>query len=76
MGNQCNCLNKKEDNKNLVLTKEVLQKEQCKKQEKALNTFSDLSFYSMGSHEISMIFYLNRNIRKRFYYNTLRIPTI
>ena len=37
---------------------------------------SDLSFYSMGSHEISMIFYLNRNIRKRFYYNTLRIPTI
>lgn len=37
---------------------------------------SDLSLYSVGSHELSLIFYLDRNIRKRFYYNTLRIPTI
>jgi type IX secretion system PorP/SprF family membrane protein len=37
---------------------------------------SDLSMYSMGSHEISLIFYFERNLRKRLYYNTLRIPTI
>jgi len=37
---------------------------------------SDLSLYTMGSHEISLIFYLDRNIRKRLFYNTLRIPTI
>lgn len=37
---------------------------------------SDLSTYSMGSHEISLIFYLGKNVRKRYYYNTLRIPTI
>lgn len=37
---------------------------------------SDLSAYSMGSHEISLIFYLERNLRKRNFYNTLRIPNI
>ncbi len=37
---------------------------------------SDLSLYSMGSHEISLIFYIDRNFRKRLYYNTMRIPTI
>ncbi len=37
---------------------------------------SDISLYSMGSHEISIIFYLERNSHKRLYYNTLRIPTI
>jgi type IX secretion system PorP/SprF family membrane protein len=37
---------------------------------------SDLALYSMGSHEISFIFYLDRNLRKRFFQNTLRIPTI
>jgi len=37
---------------------------------------SDLSRYSMGSHEISLVFYFDRNLRKRFYYNTMRIPTI
>jgi len=37
---------------------------------------SDLSTYSMGSHEISFIFYLERNLHKRNFYNTLRIPTI
>ena len=37
---------------------------------------SDLSLYSMGSHELSFIFYLNRNLRKRLYYDTMRIPTI
>jgi len=37
---------------------------------------SDLSTYSLGSHEISLIFYLERNIKKRSFYNTLRIPTI
>ena len=37
---------------------------------------SDLSTYSMGSHEISLIFYLGKNLRKRNFYDTLRIPTI
>ncbi len=37
---------------------------------------SNVSLYSMGSHEISLIFYIDRNQGKRFYYNTLRIPTI
>jgi type IX secretion system PorP/SprF family membrane protein len=37
---------------------------------------SDLSMYSMGSHEISLIFYIGNNIRKRDFYHTLRIPTI
>lgn len=37
---------------------------------------SDLSVYSMGSHEISLIFYLERNLKKRSFFNTLRIPTI
>ena len=37
---------------------------------------SDLSLYSMGSHEISFIFYLERNIRKRYFNNTMRIPTM
>jgi type IX secretion system PorP/SprF family membrane protein len=37
---------------------------------------SDLSLYTTGSHEISLIFYLERNIRKRLFNNTLRIPTI
>jgi len=37
---------------------------------------SDLSMYSMGSHEISLIFYLGTNLRKRDFYHTLRIPTI
>lgn len=37
---------------------------------------SDLSFYSMGSHELSLIFYLDRNLRKKNFYNTMRIPTI
>jgi type IX secretion system PorP/SprF family membrane protein len=37
---------------------------------------SDLSFYSMGSHEISLIFYLKSNIRKRSLNNVMRIPTI
>ncbi len=37
---------------------------------------SDLSRYSTGSHEISLIFYLERNLRKRNFYNTMRIPTI
>ncbi len=37
---------------------------------------SDLSLYSMGSHEISLIFYLNRNQKKRDFFNTMRIPTI
>ncbi len=37
---------------------------------------SDLSVFSMGSHELSLIFYLNRSMKKRFYLNTLRIPTI
>jgi len=37
---------------------------------------SDISLYSMGSHEISFIFYLERSSHKRLYYNTLRIPTI
>jgi type IX secretion system PorP/SprF family membrane protein len=37
---------------------------------------SDLSLYSMGSHELSLIFYLNRELRKRNFNNTLRIPTI
>ncbi len=37
---------------------------------------SDLSTFSMGSHEVSLIFYLGKNLRKRDYYNTLRIPTI
>jgi type IX secretion system PorP/SprF family membrane protein len=37
---------------------------------------SDLALYSMGSHEISLIFYLNRHLRKRFFYDTLSIPTI
>lgn len=37
---------------------------------------SDLSLYSAGSHELSLIFYLDRNLRKRNFNNTLRIPTI
>lgn len=37
---------------------------------------SDLSMYSMGSHEISLIFYLDKKLNKRNFYNTLRIPTI
>lgn len=37
---------------------------------------SDLALYSMGSHEISLTFYLDRRLRKRDYMNTLRIPTI
>ncbi|MEI6276524.1 MAG: PorP/SprF family type IX secretion system membrane protein [Prolixibacteraceae bacterium] len=37
---------------------------------------SELSSYSMGSHEISMIFYFDRKLKKRYFYNTLRIPTI
>ncbi|MEK7718802.1 MAG: PorP/SprF family type IX secretion system membrane protein [Bacteroidota bacterium] len=37
---------------------------------------SDLSTYSMGSHEVSLIFYLGKNLRKRDFFNTLRIPTI
>ncbi|MCX6221577.1 MAG: type IX secretion system membrane protein PorP/SprF [Bacteroidia bacterium] len=37
---------------------------------------SDLSTYSMGSHEISLIFYLERNLRKRPFYDTMRIPTL
>ena len=37
---------------------------------------SDLSYYSMGSHEISLIFFIGTNLRKRDFYNTLRIPTI
>lgn len=37
---------------------------------------SDLAAYSMGSHEISLIFYIGTNLRKRDFYNTLRIPTI
>lgn len=37
---------------------------------------SDLALYSMGSHEISLIFYLNRKGGKRSYYDILKIPTI
>jgi type IX secretion system PorP/SprF family membrane protein len=37
---------------------------------------SDLSLYSTGSHEISLIFYIDRKLNKRNFYNTLRIPTI
>lgn len=37
---------------------------------------SDLSLYSMGSHEISLTFYLERNLRKRPFYDTMRIPTM
>jgi type IX secretion system PorP/SprF family membrane protein len=37
---------------------------------------SDLSLYSAGSHELSLIFYIDRNLRKRNYSNTMRIPTI
>ncbi|MCK9410745.1 MAG: type IX secretion system membrane protein PorP/SprF [Prolixibacteraceae bacterium] len=37
---------------------------------------SELSTYSIGSHEISLIFYLERNLRKRPFYDTMRIPTL
>ncbi|MCE1198540.1 MAG: type IX secretion system membrane protein PorP/SprF [Marinilabiliales bacterium] len=37
---------------------------------------SDLSRYSMGSHELSLIFYISRNFHKRFFQNTLQIPNI
>lgn len=37
---------------------------------------SDLSLYSMGSHELSLVFYFDRNLRKRDFKNTMRIPTI
>ena len=37
---------------------------------------SDLALYSMGSHELSLIFYINRLSGKRNYYDILRIPTI
>ena len=37
---------------------------------------SDLSLYSMGSHEISLIFYLERNLKRRNFNNTMRIPTM
>lgn len=37
---------------------------------------SDLSLYSIGSHELSLTFYLDRSMRKRNYMNTMRIPTI
>ncbi len=37
---------------------------------------SDLALYSMGSHEISLIFYLNRKGETRSYNEILRIPSI
>ena len=37
---------------------------------------SDLALYSMGSHEISLIFYLNRRGETRSYNEILRIPSI
>jgi len=37
---------------------------------------SDLALYSIGSHELSLIFYLNLPTGKRHYYDLLRIPTI
>jgi type IX secretion system PorP/SprF family membrane protein len=37
---------------------------------------SDLSLYSMGSHELSLIFYFDINMKKRDYYNTMKIPTM
>lgn len=37
---------------------------------------SDLTLYSVGSHELSLTFYLDRRLRKRDYMNTMRIPSI
>ena len=37
---------------------------------------SELSTYTLGSHEISLIFYFDRKLKKRYFYDTMRIPTI